>query len=77
MLDALKAVSELSLALQGDECSLAKGHQLLRRTIRHLNLQKESKMGDHYEAYMKSEGVFSGVDLKEKGTYLKKVISMP
>lgn len=72
MLDALSAVSELSQALQKESCSLAKAYQLMHRTIRHLKLQKENKMGEFWQTYDHCDGVLFGVILRDKGTFLNK-----
>lgn len=75
MLDALECLSVLSKALQSENICMGKAYKLVKRTIRILENQKNGIMGDSFKLYndcIAGEGVFKGVALNNRGSFLRK-----
>ena len=73
LLDALEEVSNLSLTLQAESCSLSKAYRIIKRTIRALQQQKEGA-GPRFKEFEQAlaAGAFKGVSFKPKGTMLNR-----
>ena len=73
LLNALEEVSNLSLTLQAESCSLSKAYRIIKRTIRALQQQKEGA-GPRFKEFEQAlaAGAFKGVSFKPKGTMLNR-----